>query len=613
MSLDGFLTKGVPSTVRQRSLNRSSGHTDESLSSIHEQRNVSSGPTNKQAEESGAWILGRAWTVIGVIALVLLVTTLLWQSRWIIPRSGLTQVAVSQENIDNLLDPNSHIDRLPTNLTYQWRISAGYRSPDGVKKRVYLINNEFIGPTIEARSGDWICVEVINGLDDEGVAIHWHGLWMRDYNNMDGAVGITQDPIQAGERFVYRFKIMEDQVGTFWYHAHNQEQRSDGLSGALIVHRHRQDLTAMESSIEEERVLMINDWYHRSGQTALSWYMRPNSMGMEPVPDSILVNGIGYYNCTKAIPARPVECFRKEQKTSMLFDVAKVYRLRIINSGMLAGITLTAKGAVMKVIEVDGGSKVQPMNSDSLGILYPGQRIDVLIRWYQPDEHELQISLDREGFRYANPALTSEQSFPVQVNSGRAVENDFPSMVDGSRGLQEVVSIIPQKVPSNADVTFVLYTTTMRLARLSNIPHGFVNHTTWKPQSPPLLKLPRSKYDSNQLVPFIPIESPALWVDIILNNLDDDHHPFHLHGFSPYVLQTYASGARFGSWNPFEMLEAPGGPLNLNNPVMRDTFLVPRKGYIVLRFRANNPGIWLFHCHVLWHLGSGMAIGFEIG
>ena len=92
--------------------------------------------------------------LIGVISLVLLVTTLLWQSQLIIPRSRLTHVAVSEENIDHLLDQNSHIDRIPTNLTYQWRISAGYRSPDGVTKRVYLINDEFIGPTIEARSGD---------------------------------------------------------------------------------------------------------------------------------------------------------------------------------------------------------------------------------------------------------------------------------------------------------------------------------------------------------------------------------------------------------------------------------------------------------------------------
>jgi iron transport multicopper oxidase len=39
----------------------------------------------------------------------------------------------------------------------------------------------------------------------------------------------------------------------------------------------------------------------------------------------------------------------------------------------------------------------------------------------------------------------------------------------------------------------------------------------------------------------------------------------------------------------------------------RDTVLVHPDGNMVLRFRADNPGVWLFHCHLEWHLASGLV------
>lgn len=38
----------------------------------------------------------------------------------------------------------------------------------------------------------------------------------------------------------------------------------------------------------------------------------------------------------------------------------------------------------------------------------------------------------------------------------------------------------------------------------------------------------------------------------------------------------------------------------------RDTILVRPNGHIVLRFRSDNPGVWLFHCHIEWHVASGL-------
>ena len=168
----------------------------------------------------------------------------------------------------------------------------------------------------------------------------------------------------------------------------------------------------------------------------------------------------------------------------------------------------------------------------------------------------------------------------------------------------------------------VLYTTTMKLSKFSNIPKGFMNHTSWQPQkspSLPLLLLPRSSWDANQLIPWIKHPSDELgqsmWVDIALNNLDDGGHPFHLHGHDFFVLATHKSERGWGSFNPFAASpeESPGGRYDLGRPLKKDTVFVPRRGYVVLRFLADNPGIWMFHCHILWHQASGMAMGFQVG
>jgi FtsP/CotA-like multicopper oxidase with cupredoxin domain len=144
---------------------------------------------------------------------------------------------------------------------------------------------------------------------------------------------------------------------------------------------------------------------------------------------------------------------------------------------------------------------------------------------------------------------------------------------------------------------------------------GFINHTSWEPQSPPLLAQNRSSWDSNQLLPFIPIRSSErVRVDLVLNNLDDGSHPFHLHGNSFYILSSYRNEGRagWGSYNPYTGQKPPAG-LNLENPMRKDTVSVPRRGHVVLSFMADNPGLWMLHCHMAVHMASGMAVGLQVG
>lgn len=89
------------------------------------------------------------------------------------------------------------------------------------------------GPTLEAVEGDKVRIIVQNNLE-EPTSVHWHGLHLPI--NMDGVVGISQDPIPPGESFVYEYKI--EQHGTFFYHPHfmSARQVAKGLCGFFIVH-----------------------------------------------------------------------------------------------------------------------------------------------------------------------------------------------------------------------------------------------------------------------------------------------------------------------------------------------------------------------------------------
>ena len=180
------------------------------------------------------------------------------------------------------LHPTNHVFRRPKTITHNWIITKGFRSPDGVRKEVYLVNGEFPGPTIQSRSGDNLIIHVINQLPDEGVSIHWHGLQMRNANAMDGAAGVTQCPIPAGNEFRYDFHIDEEQSGTFWWHAHSQTQRGDGMYGGFIVHKPAGSQSELEFyDYKKEVLLLVGDWYHRSGAEVLDWYTSVRGFGNE--------------------------------------------------------------------------------------------------------------------------------------------------------------------------------------------------------------------------------------------------------------------------------------------------------------------------------------------
>ncbi|KAJ9634741.1 hypothetical protein H2204_006190 [Knufia peltigerae] len=545
-----------------------------------------------------------------------------------------------------ILHPEEHVSRPPTTLVYNWTITKGHRWPDGVSKEVYLINDRFPGETIEARPGDRIVVNVVNQLSHEGLALHWHGLRMVGANDMDGAVGLTQNPIPAGGSFRYEFSIGEEEFGTFWYHGHEKTQRDDGLYGGLVVHRPFEQRDEQNHyGYDEDILLMVGDWYHRPSQDVLSWYMNSRSFGNEPVPDSLLVNGIGNFNCEMAVPARPLQCLAPDERSQIpLLPLmnGKRTRLRLVNTGSLAGFSIQIAGASLLPFQVDGGNEVIMTEAHGIGIVYPGERVDAILQTRSLDSQSfIEIKMDDENFKYPNPALELRQIFPVQIMSDTNIDVRSSLSVVDYYNLQAAKASANTRVAfSETPLKFVIYTTTLKLAKHHNIPMGFINHTSWSPQlSGPLISISRSQYDQNQLSPHIPLSSKVKdegtghnesdgWVEVVINNLDDGGHPFHLHGYSFYIVSVFPrppewtnkkppftpGGSSMYNFNPFATApqDSPGGEYNLVDPVMKDTVFVPQRGYAVIRFQADNKGIWMLHCHVGWHLGSGMAMSWDI-
>ncbi|KAJ6717177.1 MULTI-COPPER OXIDASE [Salix koriyanagi] len=93
-------------------------------------------------------------------------------------------------------------------------------------------------------------------------------------------------------------------------------------------------------------------------------------------------------------------------------------------------------------------------------------------------------------------------------------------------------------------------------------------------------------------------------VDVILQNANvlaenvSETHPWHLHGHDFWVLG-YGEG-RF--------TEADEKKFNMKNPPYRNTAVIFPYGWTALRFVADNPGVWAFHCHIEPHLHMGMGV-----
>ncbi|EFX02163.1 iron transport multicopper oxidase fet3 [Grosmannia clavigera kw1407] len=531
-----------------------------------------------------------------------------------VPEATSSAPATSDRAIKLVLHPEDHVSREAKATRLSWNITMARLAPDGVQRDVILVNGQFPGPTVEARSGDTLVIEVFNSID-ESLTLHWHGLHMKGANHMDGPDGFNQCPIPPGGKFVYEIPT-DSQSGTFWYHAHSELQRADGLYGGFIIHNPYK-AEASTYQYDQELLFLIGDWYHFVGKEIFAVFKDPTSNGDEPCPSSFLINGRGYFDCSNVVPAAPVNC-SETQMPSIVLDKKLRYRFRLINVGSLSGISTTVSDGTMKAIQIDGGLPVVSHEANSIGVLYPAQRVDFILSWPESaaqTDTELMITVDDEYYVLSmlDPPSRSVQISPAS-STGRPSEEvpsyeNSPSIVQFD--LREAHGPVLTSSLPDPDNLYMIYSVVEILSHNKYIPKGYINHTSWIPQKKPLLSTVRSEWDNHQLVPWT--GSKPVWVELTINNIDTQGHSFHLHGFDFYVIASYEGLGGWDYYNPFTPWTLPrGGPFNVVDPLQRDTIYVPPYGYAVLRFLADNEGIWLLHCHILWHAASGMTMAFQV-
>ncbi len=309
---------------------------------------------------------------------------------------------------------------------------------------------------------------------------------------------------EPGGRYVYRFR--PEQVGTFWYHTHQDASQGveRGLYGALVILR---DTPPMK---EEDITLPVHTF---SGHAALG-----TDDGVEH---------------RKVQPGVPV-------------------RLRLINTDS-SPARFGLSGMRPSVVAIDGASiDPAPVPAGEAIEIGAGGRYDI---WFEmPDG-------------VAGVELVGSKAALVLSPDGKGEPPDTPSRPVFDPAAR--ASVVPPGLGPKFDRTFEL--------KIGKKP-GFLNGR------------PGYHWAMNgKLYPRVPMFEVAKGdlVRIALVNDSSGVHPMHLHGHHVLVLTRNGKAVSPWSTDTLEML--------------------PHERYTVA-FRANNPGLWMLHCHNLDHAANGLTM-----
>ncbi|KAL5115938.1 hypothetical protein ACEQ8H_006160 [Pleosporales sp. CAS-2024a] len=527
---------------------------------------------------------------------------------------------------DYILDPAWDFSASPTVREFTWIIGDHELNPDGVYRPMVLINSTFPGPLLECNEGDELVVHVINSAVN-ATSIHWHGLFQNGTNWMDGTVGVTQCPIAPGQSFTYRFNAT-GQSGTYYYHSHMSMQASDGVVGPLVIHaRDEQEKVLQQVPYEQDRVVMLSDYYYDLSSELLMQYLAPGSENDEPVPPSALINGRNMRECSD-LPNRNCSSSNASHALFGLSTTSNT-RLRILNVGAFAEFSFQIDEHEFHVTEVDG-TDVHPQSIHRLNI-NPAQRYSIILippQHHRKDMYWMRARMITHCFAYENPELQEEVWGILDYTNKRHDQRKFgltPQTKDWSQTIEVecrdlnttlLSPVLPMAAPETADHSLFLRSSFQ--IRNWALSRGYLNDSSWridatKPVLNSLLDsfttqgisdlqdgINTALFDPNSQMVYQTFSTAT--IDILLQNFDDGVHPFHLHGYKFFVMAN-------GHGYPPSSIYEPGF-LNITNPLRRDTVSLEAFGWLLIRFVADNPGAWPFHCHVGWHNEAGLGMLF---
>ena len=417
--------------------------------------------------------------------------------------------------------------------------------------KVWAYDDRVPGPEIRARQGERLRIVVENNLPEE-TTVHWHGL--RVPNAMDGVPHLTQKPIGPGESHVYEFDVPD--AGTYWYHPHQSGavQVGRGLYGPLIV----EEATPIE--VDRDVTWVLDDWrLTRSAQISDDFGGMHDASHGGRIGNTVTING------------RVPETFEVRRGERI--------RLRLINTANARIFSLDFTGHQPTIIAMDG-QPVAPHGPDGGKIvLGPAMRVDLI--------------LDMTGATGARTSVVDEfyrglaYRLVDLVYSGATLREKPPE-----RPIAPAPNPLAEPDPRNARRHEVVFNGGMMGGMMMRGMGQGMPSMREMMHSGKIWFINGVAATGHVMDPMLTLERDRTHV-IAMTNATAWHHPIHLHGHSFRVLSRDGKATRDREW--------------------RDTVLMAPREQVEIAFVADNPGDWMFHCHILEHQAAGMMGVIRVG
>lgn len=417
---------------------------------------------------------------------------------------------------------------------------------------VWCYGDAVPGPEIRVRQGDRLRIAVENALAED-TTVHWHGL--RVPNAMDGVPHLTQASIAPGETFTYAFDAVD--AGTFWYHPHQRsfEQVGRGLYGVLIIEE------ANPPRVDREMVWVMDDW--RLTQEA-----------------GIAEDFGGFHDMSHAGRLGNTVTINGRVPDAMPVRAGERVRLRLINAANARIFALDFGDLAPQVIALDGQPVTPHAPQDARGwvVIGPAMRVDLMIDMTGAPGETLTVT-DRfysdQNFEVVDLAYAATPLRDAPPDWDMALSPNPQPEPDLARARRHEVTFTGGMMGGMVEREMGLTSegAMMGGGMMSRMHDGgiwFVNGVA---------------AEGHILDPMLVLERDASHV-IAMTNATAFHHPIHLHGHSFRVISRNGVPTAHKEW--------------------QDTVLMAPREQVEIAFVADNPGDWMFHCHILEHQAGGM-------
>ncbi|KAF9644386.1 hypothetical protein BDM02DRAFT_3121983 [Thelephora ganbajun] len=487
---------------------------------------------------------------------------------------------------------------------------------NGVQRTV--VNGQYPGPLIRVPYGSHVRVNLFNDLDINHTSIHWHGIHQHGTPYSDGFPTQNQCPIPPKKSMKYNFNA--DPPGTALWHAHFHSMNADGLYGPFVVEDRPGSFPFL---YDEERVILLTDEYGTTSWELEDYVSTPDANG-NPHLDPTPIGGLLCLYDESDETSVTSSCSRGPSGDgfNLNFEPGKVYRLRIICGSIIAPFIFSIDQHELQLVSSD----FSPLDGNTWvkGVpIATGQRYDVLVRTkatVQPGaafwiRATLQPQCWPPTGATFNPDVRGvltynhnpSKTIPIPKSNTWNVTNPTCDDISYSLLRPHPSSFFQPDAPSTEEPSVSLFLNyTFPIADGPAL-HTLVNGQRYQVDDtayPTLFAIqenavwtPPTSEQRNLMI--IPDEYRGKTVRIVLIATGLGSHPFHMHG---HGFQVVAIGV--GSFDDAALTQA--NSMDLHNAVVRDTVTIPAGGWVVIHVTADNPGVWALHCHIGWHLKSGM-------